>query len=106
MANSPERIKLFYLCSAARNLRSKMMRALHYTLLGQYDTAIRYIQDYYQELKALRSEYSSLVIDKKDLLCKDVESSLKYSEQLCDSIMQANCLQSNNCSAIKFHIYN
>lgn len=106
MANSPERMKLFYLCSAARNLRSKMMRALHYTLTGQYDTAIGYIQNYYQELKMLRSEYSSLLIDKQDLLCKDVESSLKYSELVCDSIMQANVLYAKNCSAVKFHIYN
>ncbi|WP_019892297.1 hypothetical protein [Allobaculum stercoricanis] len=106
MPNSPEKMKLFYLCSAARNLRAKMMRALHYTLTGQYDTAIQYIQDYYHELKSLRSEYSSLAIDKQDLLCKDVESSLKFSELVCDSIMQANCLHSKNCSAVKFHIYN
>lgn len=106
MSTNPERIKLFYLCSAARDLRFKMMQALHYTLTGQYDTAIRYIQNYYQELKQLRNEFSSLTIDKQDHLCRDVESSLDYSEVVYDSILQANFLSSQKCSAVKFHIYN
>ncbi|MGM9960504.1 MAG: hypothetical protein ACI32F_04225 [Allobaculum sp.] len=106
MITNKETIKLFQLGNAIRAIRFRMMQSLRYTLAGKYERAIESLNENYEELDMLRDEFSTLLAEGHEKQCQDVESSFAFSELVHDSILQANLMQSRNCSAVKFHIYN
>lgn len=106
MSNEEMRNRLYTLNTSNKSIRKKMMRSLKLTSEGEYDRAARLFDESRQELQRVKQEHSSLRKEMKRVHADEAERSISFSEALQATVAQANALQSKQCSAVKFHIYN
>lgn len=106
MSNEEMRNRLYRLNTSNKSIRNKMMRSLKLTSEGEFDRAARLFDESRRELERVKKEHSSLRKEMKQVRTDEAERSIGFSEALEATVAQAQSLQSRQCSAVKFHIYN
>lgn len=105
MSNEEVRSKLYNLHTSNKSIRSKMMKTLKLAKEGDFEKAARLFDESSRELEDVKREHSSMRGELKRH-AEEAERTIGFTEALQATIAQANSLQSRQCSAVKFYLYN